>query len=65
MGGRYTLINVSPRVTYDILKRESKEAFASEYRSHEINFWLDFFLLHIADLGFRLAVGGRIHHVHC
>ena len=59
MGGRFTLINVSPRVTYDFLTENSKEFMMSDYRGHEVNFWLDFFPLHVADLGLRLGVGGE------
>ena len=59
MGGRYTLVNASPRVIYDFLEKESREYLSSEYKSHELNFWLDFFLLHVADLNIRLALGGE------
>lgn len=59
MGGRYTLINVSPRVTYDFLKKNSEEFMVSDYSGHELNFWLDVFPLHVADLGLRLGAGGE------
>lgn len=59
MGGRYTLINVSPRVTYDFLDANSKEFMMSKYSGHELNFWLDCFPLHVADLGLKLGVGGE------
>ncbi len=59
MGGRWTLINTSPRATVDILKEGSDEHYSSEYKSHEINFWLDFFLLHVPDFDLRLALGGE------
>lgn len=59
MGGRYTLINVSPRVTYDYLAENSKEFMESDYSGHELNFWLDVFPLQVADLGLRLGAGGE------
>ena len=59
MGGRFTLINASPRVIYDFLAEGSREYLSSEYSSQELNFWLDFFLLHVADLNIRLALGGE------
>ncbi len=57
MGGRYTLINVSPRVTYDFLVEKSKEFMRSDYSGHELNVWLDFLPLAVADLGLRLGIG--------
>jgi len=59
MGGRYTLVNVSPRVTYDFLEANSRVFMRSDYSGHELNFWLDFFPLHVADLGLRLGAGGE------
>lgn len=62
MGGRFTLINVSPRVASDFLGKNAKNESSAEYLSikyggHELNFWLDFFALHIDNLGLRLGLG--------
>ena len=59
MGGRYTLINVSPSVTSNFLVSGAKDFMVGDYKGHEVNFWLDFFPLHVADLGLRLGVGGE------
>lgn len=59
MGGRFSLINVSPRVTYNFLEENSKKFMMSDYSNHELSFWLDFFPLHVAELGLRLGVGGE------
>ena len=57
MGGRYTLINVSPRVASDFTKAGAKEHLNTEYSGHEFNFWLDFFPLYIDPLAAKLGIG--------
>ena len=59
MGGRYTLINVSPHVTFNYLVKGDKQFIMGDYSGYELNFWLDFFPLYVEELGLRLGVGGE------
>ena len=59
MGGRYTYLNLSPRVIHNLFEEQHAEHLLTRYRGQELSFWLDFFPLHITDLGLRLGVGGE------
>lgn len=59
MGGRYTHLNLSPRVIHNFLIEADPEHLLSRYTGHELGFWLDFFPLHVADLGLKLGIGGE------
>ena len=60
MGGRYTHLNLSPRVIHNFLEVGDPEHLLTRYKQgYELGFWLDFFPLHVADLGLKLGLGGE------